>query len=379
MFTLDVGYSIKEFVEETLKKKFPNDPLKQQINDETAGKLNFACPYCGDSESDHSKKRGNLFFKTNTYKCFNDGCMKYVSLEKFISKFATKYKLPIPDIDKKEKRFELSIAPKKKGSLISTLINKKIGEKLLDFNTICQRFSLYPCSEADPESEVGKFVSKRMLNRMPAFEKSCYYDSRQDKIYIFNLDLKSGKILGFAIRRIDDTSPKLRYNIKNYSELKESGLVKNIDDSLIDEINSINNYFNIFNISFTKPVTVLEGQIDSMFIENAIATTGVTKSKTILGTLISKKNARILFDNDKAGQEATIQLLHEGYSVFLWAKLLFKLRVEHPNRSREIGKIKDINDLYVFLSSVDPEISFEKFNSLIRDNFSNSPFDIILI
>jgi hypothetical protein len=262
---------------------------------------------------------------------------------------------------------------------LSTLINRKIGEKLLDFTTICKRFSLSPCSEADPESEVGKFILKRMLNHMPAFEKSCYYDSRQDKIYIFNIDNRSGKILGFAIRRIDDTSPQLRYNIKNYSELKETGLVKDIDDNIIDEINAINNYFNIFNINFTKPVTVLEGQIDSMFIRNSIATTGVTKSKSILGTLISKKNARILFDNDKAGIAATIELLNEGYSVFLWTKLLFKIRLDSPNKTREINKIKDINDLYVFLSSIDSDMNFEKFNNLIVNYFSNSQFDIILI
>ena len=38
-------------------------------------RLNFACPYCGDS-SDQYKKRGNVYFKSLQFHCYNGGCSK---------------------------------------------------------------------------------------------------------------------------------------------------------------------------------------------------------------------------------------------------------------------------------------------------------------
>ena len=90
-------YDISDFVNSVLKNAFPNNRFKQQLN-EDEDKLNFACPYCGDSENDVSKKRGNIFIKTGTYKCFNDGCLTFTKLNKFISHWAQKYQLPIPNM-----------------------------------------------------------------------------------------------------------------------------------------------------------------------------------------------------------------------------------------------------------------------------------------
>ena len=35
------------------------------------GRLNFACPYCGDSGNSSSKKRGNLYLESLSFHCFN--------------------------------------------------------------------------------------------------------------------------------------------------------------------------------------------------------------------------------------------------------------------------------------------------------------------
>ena len=85
MFNLETVYSVTDFCQDVLKKRFPGDVIRQQINDTDSDKLNFACPYCGDSERDPNKKRGNLYLSTQTYKCFNDGCAVWIKLEKFIS------------------------------------------------------------------------------------------------------------------------------------------------------------------------------------------------------------------------------------------------------------------------------------------------------
>ena len=380
MFKLDVSYTVVEFVEDVLKNRFPGDPLRQEINDTDEDKLNFACPYCGDSLTDPNKKRGNLYLRTQTYKCYNDGCSTWVPLEKFISKFALKYALGVPGVEKKKVEYKPATSIKKKGFLIEFLINQEVGKQLLVFSEVVDRFSLIPCKDAESDSPIGKFIEKRKINKLPVFEQSCYYDSRQDKVYIFNLDLKSGKIIGFALRRIDDDYPGPKYDIKNYTEFKKNGLVPELDDDFITQVNSLNNYFNILNINFTQKITITEGQIDSMFVRNCIATTGVTKSKQLLASLVTKENSRIFFDNDKAGKEASIELLMKGYSVFLWNLLITDLRKTYPALTKEINtKIKDVNDLFRFMLNQQPALTFNEFNETLDKYFSDSAFDLLLV
>ncbi|MFM2010502.1 MAG: hypothetical protein RLZZ479_893, partial [Bacteroidota bacterium] len=50
-----------------------------------AGRLNFACPYCGDSSVDTHKKRGNIYIDKLYFKCYN--CGKYTDVYKFLKDF----------------------------------------------------------------------------------------------------------------------------------------------------------------------------------------------------------------------------------------------------------------------------------------------------
>lgn len=368
--------SVKKFVELLLIERFPREKNRHQINSDDAQKLNFCCPYCGDSERDSSKKRGNLYLKTQSYKCFNDGCQVWVPLNKFVSTFALKYSLEIPKIQVDSSK-RIKVSPKK-GNIIESIVNPKVRNSLLDFLELKNRFFLKPCKEAPPDSPIKKYVDSRKITSLPAFEQTCYYDSSQDKIFIFNLDIRSGKVLGLSIRRISDDSGGPKYNIKNYSEFKKTGLVSNVDDEIIQKIDSINNYYNILNVNFNEPVIVTEGQIDSMFLRNSISTTGVTKSKAILESILSKPSSRILFDNDKAGKTEEIKLIQLGYQVFLWSKLISDLKSKYSDSIKEIIKIKDINDLYLFYSSRS-DISFDQFNDILEDYFSDSIYDLYLI
>lgn len=370
-------YLIIDFIKDVLRNKFPGNRFKQSVNEDD-DKLNFACPYCGDSHNDVTKKRGNLFFKTSTYKCFNDGCLKFTKINNFVSDWAQKYSLNIPKLSEglPERKIQ---SGNKKGFLIEFLMNPDVKNVLIDFNELAKRFFLIPCKDAPIDSAIGQYIDGRNLRMLPAFEKSCYYDNRLDKIYIFNLDLRSGKVLGLAIRRIDDSYPGPKYDIKNYSQFMKNGLIDKFDDKIIAKIDLINGYFNVLNINFSKPIIILEGQIDAMFLRNAIATAGVTKSKNILGTIVSKKNARILFDNDRAGNDETIKLLKDGYTVFLWSKLISELRREYPNMRNDINKIKDINNLYNFYKKSGNELTYDQFNDKIMQYFSESIFDLISV
>lgn len=375
---MDKKYSIQEYCQDILIKRFPGDKLRQKINDTNPIKLNFACPFCGDSHNDPKKKRGNLHLDTQTYKCYNDGCMIWLPLSDFISRLTPKYKVDIPDIQESTIKFDISKSRHKRGFIIEFLLNNEANKKLLSFSDIVWKFSLTPCKDADPKSRVGTYVRNRHLIGLPMFEKTCYFDSSQNKIFLFNLDLKSDRLIGFSMRKIDDSAPGLRYNIKDYKDFQKTGLAKGLSEEYINEIIQINNYYNVLNLDFSEDITVTEGQIDAMFIRNCVATTGVSKSRNILESLTTKNKTRVLFDNDGAGLKASIDLLRKGYRVFQWANVIDYLKKTYPKDIYTIRKhIKDINDLYSFIKLRDTSLNYEKFNDFIDHYFSDSIFDLL--
>jgi hypothetical protein len=101
----------------------------------------------------------------------------------------------------------------------------------------------------------------------------------------------------------------------------------------------IPNVFGLDTVDFNKTVYVIEGEFDSMFIENSIATGG--------GDLISatrhfdKENLVIVYDNEPRSRETVHKLdkaIMNGYNVVIWPENL-----EH----------KDINQMV--LAGMSPE------------------------
>lgn len=378
LLDFNINYSIRDFCKDVLVRRFPGEPSRQQINENSSDKLNFCCPFCGDSKTDSSKKRGNLYLSTETYKCYNDGCEIHLSMEKFIAQLALKHGVQLPSV-KQNLQFRVATSSKKRGFILEFLMHHDSKKKLLSLMETVERFRLTPCSEAPIDSRIDLYVKRRMLQNLPMFERTCYYDSLQNKIYIFNVDLKSDLIIGFAMRYIVDQPNGLKYNIKNYSELAKTGLVKGMNDEFLEKINQLNNYFNVLNLDFSKDITVTEGQFDSFFIQNCTATTGVTKSKRMLEDLTQKQKTRILFDNDQAGITHSMELLKAGYRVFMWANVTQSLKRIYPKDIKSIKSIKDINDLFIFMKKRDDSLDYYKFNHFIDQHFTSSHFDLLLL
>ena len=372
-------YDIKDFIHDVLKKRFSDNKIKQTLDDSDSDKLNFACPYCGDSKKDSTKKRGNFYISSGTYKCFNDGCLVYVKDKDFISKFARKYSLDVPSVSKSITKSTL-VKNTRRGHIMEFLMMPHINSKLLNIKSISEQFGFKKCVDANRYSEVYKYSANRYLLDLPVFRDTCYFDNSDNKIHIFNMDIQSGKILGMSTRKILDNSAGPRYDIKNYSDfVNNAKLVNGLSEDDIKMLDNINNYFNILNVKFSKPIPVTEGQFDSMFLDNAIATTGVTKSKSLLGTLLSTKNAHIFFDNDTAGKHETTKLIQQGYTVFLWSKFINDLRKQYLNNRKEIYNITDINKLYQFYMMIGNDIGHVKFNDLLNEYYSESQYDAIFI
>ena len=121
----------------------------------------------------------------------------------------------------------------------------------------------------------------------------------------------------------------------------------------------------LYNIDFkdkTKPLIITEGPIDSMFLENGTATVGASSSAALDGELKNFKRYW-LYDNDEAGQKAAGQRVMEHEYVFLWKKFLQEWNIT--------GKVKDINDVVLYLNKSD-KFKFKELESYftnVRDIF----------
>lgn len=360
---------VSKFVKSVLSARFPGVHDKQTI-EESQDKLNFACPFCGDSKVKASKKRGHLYMETRTYKCFNDGCMAWMSLGEFVASLSNQYGI-ISTLFLDEKDLEVNYKKTTENHLVRFLTSNR--KSMISISDVINRFSLKRLDQISENSAAFKFAKSRGLTKVKNFGDIMYADAMDNKVYIFNFDHRSGKILGLATRSLDPFTDR-KYLIKSYNEV--SKIFSNGDTpEIIDDANYLNNYFNILNVDFTQPLMVTEGQIDSLFLKNGLATSGVSKAKSILKAM-GAVDIKIIFDRDKAGKDSMLAFIKDGYSVFLWNALIDELKKKYPMQIIKLSKIKDINDLFLFLSSQDPSLTIEQFQSLIGKHFSNSVYDI---
>ena len=92
--------------------------------------------------------------------------------------------------------------------------------------------------------------------------------------------------------------------------------------------------YGLDNVDKTQPVTVVEGPLDSLFIENSIACAGTSFNK-IEELGLDKDNTRIVFDNQPKNTEVcklVEKYVDMGYKVVIWPET--------------IGE-KDINDMAI--------------------------------
>ena len=234
--------------------------------------------------------------------------------------------------------------------------------------------------DQDAITYIYKYIKGRGLNLIEDFGDCLYTDSSDSRVYIFNFDKRSGRVLGFSMRSLNPDAER-KYIIKTYTDLANVFVQKNISKQLVEDANFLNNYFNILNIDFSKPILMAEGQFDSLLLENCIATSGVSKARSIMSNLGAKSGVRIIFDRDTAGRTQMMQFIKQGYSIFLWNKALSEIKsmCESSSEYISLSHVKDINDLFSFIRKKKPDYTLEKFNSWINCNFSETVYDLVYL
>ncbi len=345
---------LKEKIKVALKKvvlKEHNSQNKQYIKD-MSGRLNLACPYCGDSTRDDNLKRGNLFWDTLQYHCFN--CDYHTDVYGLLKDHGIRMSnnmdtLGIIDY----------IKINKNATDNSDKFTPFIYEKIIELSVDIDEFAKKTGSK---KIEVGDWIWLKLKERLLHRNIDRFlYNEREGRLWILNKSFEN-KIIGAQSRRMKGKGSRyLTYDIsKIYEEILKKPIELDIEN--MGQLNNVSTLFGVLLVNFQSPVTIFEGPMDAMFMKNSIALCTVGRDTKKLDNI---STVRYMLDNDRAGLKKTIEKLKSGKSVFMWTKFLTDKKMDKYN-------IKDLNDLVKIGYQKGIQISL----SNLEEYFTNNKLDL---
>lgn len=322
-------------LEKLLKTVFKSGP-KTEYRD-LEDRINFACPYCFDSERNEQKKRGNLYKDNLFYVCYN--CGKRAFLDSFLEHHKIDGYSQI-ELDLLKSNIHNNIQTGLFSSGTSFLDTIDIG---IDVNKLCiskqrimDRFGLYKPSQ---KPYVMEYLKKRKqhIHLGRRVDDVFAFSPKYDSLWTFNTN-KEGKVIGAMLKngvfmpsRMNPRTP--RFKLMNWSDLMGKLGVENIRDEITKIMDPLSELYNIFFVNFSREYVVTEGIMDCNVLENSFAICGATKNFNIPG--------KYFMDNDPAGKTAAVKAMDAGNEIFLWDKF-FDEKIGDPEVS---ANIKDVNDI----------------------------------
>lgn len=346
----ELKLKIKVLVKKVLQKEHAN--LNKTMIKEMPGRITLACPYCGDSHSDDKKKRGNIYWDTLQYHCFN--CGQHSDVYSFLKDHEIRF-------DNTEDSIQVIewIKENKSETNHVEVLQYGMFEKMFQLApTVDELCSTLKMVKIDVGDAPWLYLRKRLLsNKLENF----LFSPRDKRIYVLNL-APGNKVIGMQSRALVKTSNSkyLTYDLDKILEWMERPIEVTPEEKIA--ISKISTLFGITQTDFTRPVTIFEGPLDRMFMSNSIALSSVGRDTTELDEV---PTIRYMFDNDKAGKTKMLEKLKAGKSIFLWTKFLKETKMNTYNE-----EIKDLNDLVIAAYRNKSDCL-----SKINNYFSNSMLD----
>ena len=348
--TLELKEKIKVLLKEVVVKSHSSHS-KHMIKD-MSDRLNLACPYCGDSSRDDSAKRGNLFWSTLQYHCFN--CEHHTNIYYLLKDFG----IQLPD-----KMDAITLIDYVKSRKLKVNTSEKFApfvyEKILELSVEVEDFS--KATGAKP-IQIGDWIWFKLKERLLHKKLDNFLFNPKDKrLWILNKSL-DGRIIGAQCRRMQGNGSRyLTYDLSKIHEALLNNPIE-MEDETRQQFNNVSTLFGALRVNFQNPVTIFEGPLDAMFMQNSIALCTVGRDTTKLDYIDS---SRYMLDNDDAGLRKSIEKLKTGKQVFMWTKYLKDKKIDKYN-------IKDLNDLVKVCYNEKIKISLSELD----DYFTNDKLDM---
>ena len=270
---------------------------------------NFRCPFCGDSAKDKLKSRGYIFENKGDvlYKCHNCGIgasfknlLNHVDPKICNDYIMERYKKNEPEVDIgkfTQPKFMKGPSPLKSLKKVSSLKHDHPVKRFVESRQIPSKVHY----ELFYAPKFYEWVNKIIPNKFPSLKGD------HPRLVIPFLD-ENNKMFAFQGRAFGNEIPKY------------------ITITLDPDKNKI---YGLNRLDTKKPKLVVEGPIDSLFLDNCIAVGGADFTR------LEKENTTIVFDNERRNYEVLKQIektINLGYNVVLW-----------PDDIKE----KDINDMVI--------------------------------
>lgn len=284
-----------------IDKKFVSlvSPKLERFKQKSEYLWNFRCPVCGDSHKNKIKARGyfyrrksDLFFTChncgtslsigNFLKLIDNSLFREYQMERFKNEGTGNVAKPDFSIAKEKPVFKTGINL----PTIATLNDTHFAKEYL-LNRKIPRDKMHDIYYAD---NFKHFV----LEVLPDYEKTLYDEHR----IIFPFYDKDKKLQGFQGRAIGESKVK-------YITVK------------LDEDNK--KVFGLDRVDFNKKVYVVEGPIDSLFLQNALATMDAQLYNITL--LLGNNDYVFIHDNEPRNPAIVKQMaktISHGKNIFIW-------------------------------------------------------------
>ena len=270
---------------------------------------NCRCPLCGDSQRNKRKARGYFYRGKNDlyYKCHKCGASHHFGtfLKNFDSNLYSQYVV---------ERYADGAHNKTSHKTVESVLKfeepkfaKKPEPKLLD--SIMDRLDTLP-----DDHEVIQYVTDRKIPRS-AFDRLYFIPNVKDVVQL-NAKYKDSIITTeprLAIPFLDGAGKLLVVSLRGI----RGESLRYINVKVDEDAPSI---FGLDQIDPTKEVLVVEGPLDSLFLDNSIACAGTSFGK-IDQLPIPKENITIIFDNQPKNRDVgklMNKYIDMGYKMVIW-------------------------------------------------------------
>ena len=276
---------------------------------------NFRCPFCGDSKHSQTKARGYMYtFKGADgliYKCHNCG-------------YSTNFRNFLKEISPQIYRRYLVDLMKEQG--FNSFSSKKEEEKRKLFEMFRTKETIIP------EFEDSIFKDCQRLDKMDANHPcKAYVVSRKIPVkyypYLYFTDDFTKFVNNIIPNKLKGHNKEGRLIIPFFDKhgrcyafigrsLDPESKVKYITIKLNEDAPRI---FGLDRVDYGKKIYCCEGQIDSMFLPNAIAVSGSCYDDPLLDQI--KPNVVIVPDNERRNREVANnirKMVDRGFKVCLW-------------------------------------------------------------
>lgn len=281
----------------------------------------FRCPYCGDSQRNKNKTRGYIYQLKNdhNFKCHNCG------ISRSFTNFLKDQDTGLYDQYVME-RYKSGLTGKNTNTAEPKFSFEKptFSKKVFDLPTIKELNKEHPAREylekrKIPEKFLGELYFCENFKEWTNTQKYTFEKIVKDEPRIIIPLINKGEIFGFQGRSLNKNSK-----------------VKYITIILDDKHPKI---YGLDKIDWNKTVYIVEGPIDSMFLENSIAMVGADIDKMFF---ISNYDVEfvMIYDNEKRNKQIIERMeksIDLKFPIVIW-----------PNDLKE----KDINDM--ILAGVNP-------------------------